>query len=226
MINWIVLQLYQEAKMHKKYIHVCSLFVACFLAGYAVIHFTSTPGAQISRDPAAIGRIYDFSHLSGENLSTAVKQRLLAGFEVQKADGEQGIGFGHFVFIDSQGQKKFACQEFSKVLITFEADGVAVAGQAPQMEVEGACEYSTDMTKINPLWIPVAKILGEKAADGEFQFNEGKAITLRFNNLPEEWPKTWLLKSVQLKKENSPNTVTIDRQEVSRIVGHPMVLKF
>jgi hypothetical protein len=211
--------------MSKKLSQTFALFFLCFGAGYAVIHFT-TPDTGINRDPAAIGKVYDFSHLQGEDLNTAVKRRLLAGFEVLKENGDQGVTLGHFVFVDPQGEKKFACQEFNKVTLTFIADGVAVGGEAPEMQVEGACEFSSDITKINPLWIPVAKILNEKVGDGEFQYNQGKAITLRFSNMPEQWPHTWLLRSVELRKDNTAEAVTIQSEELTKYVGHPTVLKF
>ena len=201
------------------------LFCFCFLTGFAVIHFTS-PDSQINRDPASIGKIYDFTNLSGDELRTAVKKRLMAGFDIHRGDGEQEVALGHFMFVDAQGEKKFACQEFNKITLTFEAEGVSVSGEAPKMEVEGACSYSGDISKIDPLLIPVAKILGEKSLDGELQFNGEHAVALKFTNLPEDWPRTWILKQVRLKKDGSTDSFTVESDEVARYVGHPTVLKF
>lgn len=212
--------------MDKKVTHIFALFCFCFVVGYSIIHYTSSDAYIISRDPAAIGRIYDFSNLKGEELRTAVKQRLLAGFGVEKRDDERGISVGHFVFIDSNGVKKFACQEYNKISMTFVADGVATAGEQPTMQVEGACEFSGEVSKINPLWIPVNKILNEKPLDGEVQFNQTNPITMRFNGLPGEWPKTWILKSVDLKKDNSSETMSVEGGEISKYLGHPVILKF
>ncbi len=156
----------------------------------------------------------------------AVKQRLLTGLEFRKNTEGTGIGLGHFAFMNAVGEKKLACQEFGKVSLSFEAEGVSVAGDKPTMEIEGRCEFSTDMTKINPLFIPIAKIRGERPGDGEFQFNEGSAITVRFANLPESWPKLWLLKSVKLLNEKSSEALVIESDEVAKYLGHPMVLSF
>ncbi len=211
--------------MPKKIARVLVLFIGCFVAGYLVIQTHSTD-TSINRDPAAIGKVYDFSNLRGESLNTAVKQRLLAGFEIQKNQDEQGLSLGHFVYIDASGEKKFACQEFSKVVLTFVADGVAVAGHSTQMEVEGNCEFTNDVTKINPLWIPVTKILNEKVADGEFQFNGQSNVTLRFTNMPDEWPRTWLLQSVELKSRNAKESMIVESSDINQLLGRPMVLKF
>lgn len=212
--------------MSKIITQIFSLFCFCFIVGLAIIHYTTTDSFQISRDPAAIGKIYDFSKLQGEDLRLAVKQRLLAGFQVEKREGEQGISVGHFVFIDSRGDKKFACQEYNIVTITFVADGMAISGEQPTMQIEGACEFSGQVSKVNPLWIPVAKILAEKPADGELQFNENSPVTLRFNGLASEWPQTWILRSVELKKENSADSMSVEASEISKYLGHPVVLRF
>ncbi|MBO9667074.1 MAG: hypothetical protein J7501_09705 [Bdellovibrio sp.] len=209
----------------QKFVGVFGLFFVCFAVGYSFMSY-STDITQISRDPAAVKNGFDFSHLSGEKLQDAVKQRLLAGFEFKKSHDGTGIGLGHFVFIDQKGEKKLACQEFGKVSLTFEAEGMSVGGDKPTMELEGVCEFSRDMARIHPLFLPIAKILGEKPADGEFQFNEQNGVIVRFTNIPEEWPRTWLLKSVKLKNDNKNEAVIVESNEVSRYLGHPVVLTF
>ncbi|WII72670.1 hypothetical protein QJS83_02150 [Bdellovibrio sp. 22V] len=206
----------------RKFFGVFALFTLGFVSGYTAIYFT-TDFSQIARDPAAIKNSFDFSHLTGDKLHEAVKQRLLGGLEMKKNAKGAAFSLGHFVFVDPRGEKKLACQEFGKVFFSFEAEGVSVAGEKPLMEVEGRCEFSNDMAKINPLFIPVAKIMGERPGDGEFQFNEGSAITIRFANLPEEWPKTWLLKSVKLMNEKESEALVVESDEVAQILGHPMV---
>ncbi|KHD88078.1 MAG: hypothetical protein OM95_11200 [Bdellovibrio sp. ArHS] len=209
----------------RKFYGIFALFVLCFVFGYGHMHF-NTDKPPIYRDPAAIRNNFDFSHLRGDKLNEAVKQRLLTGMEFRKTPTGAGIGLGHFVFVNENGEKRLACQEFGTVSISFEAEGVSVAGDKPLMEVEGRCEFSPDMSKINPLNIPIAKIVGERPGDGEFQFNEGSMITVRFTNLPEEWPRTWLLKSVKLVNEKQSEALVIESDEVARYLGHPMVFSW
>ncbi len=209
----------------KNYFQAFGLFAVCALVGYGIISLNSQD-SLIARDPAAINKTFDFSHLRGSDLEFAVKQRLLAGVELQKENGDQGISFGHFVFVDASGQKKFACQEFNKINLTFVADGMATSGEAAEMVVQGNCEFSSDATRINPLWIPVAKILNEKVADGEYNYQQTSNVSVKFDNVSDEWPKTWLLKSIELKKENSAETMSIQGDEVSKVLGRPFVIKF
>lgn len=211
--------------MRRIYGGVFVLFLICFMAGYAAIQM-SPNYYKAHRDPAAIKNNFDFSHLKGEQLHEAVRQRLLSGLELRKNPEGAGIGLGHFVFVNANGEKKLACQEFGKVSLSFEAEGVSVAGDKPIMEVEGRCEFSPDMTRINPLFLPVAKILGEHPGDGEFQFKEGSGVTVRFTNLPEVWPRLWLLKSVKLLNERQSEALVIESDEVARVLGHPVVLSW
>lgn len=209
----------------KKFFGAFGLFAVCFAIGYVAVQM-NTELYQAQRDPAAVRNNFDFSHLRGEKLHEAVRQRLLAGLDLQKTSEGSGIGLGHFVFVNAGGEKKLACQEFGKVSLSFEAEGMSVAGDKPTMEIEGRCEFSADMTRINPLFIPIAKILGENPGDGEFHFKEGSGVTVRFANIPEAWPRLWLLKSVKIVNEKSSAAVVIESDEVARVLGHPVVLNF
>lgn len=201
------------------------LFAISFSVGYGIMYHTSAWG-PIARDPAAVRQVYDFSNLSGSDLTVAMKKRLLAGSAVIREKQSLGIELGHFALAKITGEKTLACQEFQKVTLHFEAEGIATGGERPVMEVEGACEFSADMTKINPILIPLDKILAEKPSDGEIQYREGHAVTLRFRGMPEEWPQRWLLTGVRLSNAGEQKELLIDAEEVSQILGRPMMVNF
>jgi hypothetical protein len=182
-------------------------------------------GFSGSRDPAAIRKSYDFSELDGLALSQATKQRLIAGARVLKEEAQIGIELGHFVVKGEGGEKTFACNKYSTVILQFEGDGMAVAGDKPSMEVEGACEISADINRISPLWIPVAKILGEPVAEGEFDFRDPNPIKVRFANVSDQWPNAWVLKSVQLKSDSGEG-VSLEGSELRKMIEKPMILEF
>lgn len=207
--------------MHKYY-GVLGLFALCFVGGYAAMYFT-TDVYTINRDPAAVRNNFDFSHLQGNELQEAVKQRLLAGFEIKKELEGTGISLGHFAFTN-EGDKKLACQEFETVTLRFEAEGVMVSGESSVMEVEGRCEFSSDLTKINPLVVPFQKILAQNPGDGEFNFSEGRPVVVRFANLPDAWPHKWILKSVKLSNSKKSEGLLVESEEIAKYLGHPLVL--
>ncbi|MGZ3803201.1 MAG: hypothetical protein ACXVB4_03250 [Pseudobdellovibrionaceae bacterium] len=200
-------------------------FIFSFGVGYGVILHTSE-WEPVSRDPAAIRQVYDFSNLSGMSLTNAMKKRLLSGSTVIRKNQSLGVELGHFAMANIAGEKTLACQEFQKVSLRFEAEGVAIGGERPVMEVEGACEFSEDMTKINPILIPVDRVLAEKPADGEFQYREGTPVTIRVHGLSAEWPTRWILTSVRLSSSADQKELLIDSNEVSEILGRPLMVYF
>lgn len=181
----------------------------------------------IHRDPAAIKRTYDFSNLEGSALDFATKQRLLEGVKLINDKKDIGVELGHFVIRGSGDEKLFACERYSKVILTFEGDGVAVGGELPKMEVEGACEISADINSISPVWIPVSQFLKETPADGEYDFKQGHVSRVRFYNISDSWPKVWVLRAVHLRDDaGTKGEVSIFTRELNDILKKPLILKF
>lgn len=179
------------------------------------------------RDPASIKRVYDFSQLEGSALNFAAKQRLLEGAKVIRDKNDVGVELGHFVIKGSDGQKVFACQHYSRVILSFQGEGMSVGGELPKMEVEGGCEISSDINSIAAVWIPVARILGEPVADGEFDFREGHPAKLKFANVSDQWPKLWQLKSLRLVDPSGANSdVSIEPPELKQILRKPFLVEF
>jgi hypothetical protein len=176
---------------------------------------------QSDRNPAAIRQVYDFTHLQGSALSMAVKERLVAGIEVEKDNSGYGISLGHFAFSMESGEKVLGCRAYQKVILDFEAEGMAINGEKPTMTLEGKCEYSNDLVKINPLWIPVARIFGERPGDGEFNDYE-RPVQLKFNNVADHWPRQWVLTGLTMRGDKGE--IRVDRSEVGHILGRPFMI--
>lgn len=200
----------------KKY-SISILFVFMNFVFGLVMAFSTIQKFQIERNPAAIRQVYDFSQLRGSALEVAMKQRLLTGLEINKDEEGIGISLGHFAFLTDAGEKTLGCHVFQKVVFQFESDETAVNGEKSLMDVEGPCEYSTDIGKIDPLWIPVNQVLAVKPADGDLEFREKKQVTLRFNHMADAWPRRWVL--VGVKIVSPQKEVALNRNEVNQIMG-------
>jgi hypothetical protein len=203
-----------------RFITVSLIVFFSMLAGGMIVA-TNVKKFQAGRDPAAIRQVYDFTHLHGSILDTAVKERLVSGLETFKDDQGFGIGLGHFAFSLDSGEKVLGCRAYQKVTFQFEAEGIAVEGEKPTMTVEGKCEYSNDLTKINPLWIPVARIFGEHPGDGDFNDYE-RPVQLKFAHVSDVWPKHWVL--IGLSIQGDQGKVEVDRSEMSQILGRPFMI--
>jgi hypothetical protein len=143
------------------------------------------------------------------------------------SDKDIGLELGHFVMKGKDGAKEFACQKYSKVIMTFAGDGSAHSGELPSMEVEGACEISPDINSIAAIWIPVSRILGEPVADGEFDFREGRTSKLKFANVADEWPRIWQLRNLKLVDPTGANgDIFIEGKELRDTIRRPLIIEF
>ncbi len=222
-----------------KFIRLLSvLFVfGCFFSvGYWVSRSTEKfPGGSeyvmqtsSTRNPAAIQKNYDFSQLEGSALNFAAKQRLLDGVKVVRENKDLGIELGHFVIRSENGDKVFACQRYGKVILSFQGDGVATSGEPPSMEVEGDCVMvGSDVNRIAAIWVPVQRILGEPAADGDFDFNDAHPSHVKFANVSDDWPRLWRLKTLRLVDPSGAHeAVTVPEEEVKKMMRQPLILEF
>ena len=149
------------------------------------------------------------------------------GAKVVHDQKDLGVELGHFVIKGAEGQKEFACQRYSRVILQFEGEGVAVAGELPKMEIEGACEISPDINSIAAIWIPVSRILGEPVADGEFDFREGHPAKVKFANVSDQWPMLWQLRSLKLVDPSGAHgEVSVQYSELREILRKPFLVQF
>ncbi|MCC7405300.1 MAG: hypothetical protein IT288_12955 [Bdellovibrionales bacterium] len=151
------------------------------------------------RYPAAVRKVFDFSHLEGSALALASQQRLLSDARVVALSGQDvGIELGHFITRGAEGGKQFACHAYDRVELTFFAEGVADAGERAAMVIEADCRIGEDINKIAAIAVPVSKILQESPGDLELQYLEENPVTIQFHHVVGQWPKEWSLSSVKL----------------------------
>jgi len=157
-------------------------------------------GNASSRDPAAIRPSFDFSLMEGTKLLAATKERLIAGARVLKKKGQIGLELGHFVLRGKSGQKIFGCEEYTHVQLVFEGDGTIIDGKKPSLSIESPCSISkSDINRIEPIWIPVLKILASELSEQSFQLEENETH-YQFTDVYDQWPTQWLLKEVRMIK--------------------------
>jgi hypothetical protein len=209
---------------------LAAFFIFGFYVSFHTKEFPFEPtefdGQIARRDPAAIKKVFDFSHLEGSALSYASKNRLLSGAKVITKNNGIGLELGHFVFRAEDGSKVFACDRYNQVTLVFQGDGSAASGQSPVMEVEGSCSLSADINSIAALIIPVQKILGEPVSDGDFDFQDNK-LRVRFGNVSDQWPTVWKLVGVKLFNTDAPDSgVAVTPDEIDQYHREPVIVDF
>jgi hypothetical protein len=178
------------------------------------------------RNPAAVHRDLDFTRLNGTELLTGTHKRLVSDARIllQKS-GQLGVELGHFVTRDEQGNKLLACDYYDRMRLTFEAEGIASSGERPMMIVEGPCRTGSDITRIEPIWIPVAKIVSEKASDMDLTFPDDEGVTFKFQDMTGEWPRRWHLTNVRVFNDaEMARSVELSNDALRSIRPKPVVL--
>lgn len=210
-----------------------ALFVVALVAGLyggskswnGVVYLADGSRFQNGRTPAAIKRELDFSKLEGAELITATQKRLVSAARTIIQNGLVGVELGHFVTRDSNGQRHLACDSaYDRILLRFEADGIASAGEKPIMEIDGPCRSSLDdISRIEPIWIPFEKILDIRPANMDLDFYQD--VKFRFDNMGETWPLSWNLQYVRLYNSHESNReVSISAKQIREIRESPFVV--
>lgn len=178
------------------------------------------------RLPAAIGKGMDFSELRGDALFMASQKRVIEEMTLKYDGNSVGVELGHFLTRGHNGQKQFACNKFSKVILRFVAVGTAENGESPVMEVEADCEIGPTANTMAPIWIPIDQLRAEKPANMEYKLNEPQPLDFRFDHIGSSWPKTWALSSVNLLSEKTGEFLNINQQEIQRLREAPVELNW
>lgn len=184
---------------------------------------------QNERNPAAIQKTFDYSHFEGEPLKLRSLKRLINDAKVIAGDGTVGIELGHFVTKGEDGRGQLACEFYGRVQLTFEGEGISEGGEKPMMEVEAPCTYSADINRLEPIWIPSARLRAEKAMPPrmfEASYPEN-GVHLSFKQMASSWPQQWNLVSVRLFNETiSGREVSIGKDDIGEIIEKPLLIDF
>ncbi|MEZ4871783.1 MAG: hypothetical protein R2827_05945 [Bdellovibrionales bacterium] len=180
-----------------------------------------------NRIPAAVNSKYDFSNLRGSALANASQERLLSHAKIVSEPGQIGIELGHFVRRGQKGLKEFACTSFDSVELEFRSTSLFVHGHPPTMKIEGNCKFTQTLDKIDPIWIPIAKIKGEKPGNVVLEYWDKGKVTITFDNMGGQWPDDWELYSARLYKQGRPQQIQISSKDINRILkGDPIKINF
>jgi hypothetical protein len=177
------------------------------------------------RNPAAINRVFDFSHLEGSALMMASQKRLLEDARVVETEDQVGIELGHFVVKDSRDNRKFACDVYNKLELRFESADMSVSGDPSVMYIEADCNADKNTNKIQTLWIPMQKILQEKEGDIELQFPNQSKAHFKFQNIGDRWPRAWTLTKIRMYNEFEVSvSLEMDHEQMKKISDRPVTL--
>ncbi len=191
-----------------------------------VIYISNSQVLDKNRNPAAIHKSLEYTQIDGGALSMGSQKRLIEEATFTKENGKISIELGHFITNAEGKQKVFACDFYEHVDLVFRAEGTATGGEIPMMKVQAPCKVSPDLNKILAISIPVEKILGQRAQNLDSHFDQS-TTNFHFENIGNVWPKTWVLKSVHLYKDNNPNEgILVGPEELKSIRSQAIYLRW
>ncbi len=171
------------------------IFFSLSFVGGLALFFSVSEDMVIQRDPAAInGKVMQISNLSPIQIKQQLNNKIKVQFVI---DGQKAVRL--------EGFSSALCKSYSHIELSFEAEGTAVAGRAPSMVIKTPCEPGQDPAEMASVVIPYGKILLEKPRNAEFRF-DGFTSRFEFNNSADEWPRTWVLKTVEFKSDRKSGT--------------------
>lgn len=165
------------------------------------------------RYPAAVDMTPN-AHLQSALLP---QEELIKNAEVVSTREGVGLELGAFLTKNDQGVFVTTCEVFSKVELTFHADGMAVSGDAPRMIVEGPCEPGEDQQTLAVLPINKRAIQNIPTKELELIYEE-RGVSIRFENVSDDWPGTWILQNVKLTGMND-KILSVAPDEIRKIRG-------
>lgn len=183
-------------------------FVLTFTLGFSV-YYGFVESVQFERDPAAIaGKIHQLKNLDPDQLKEELQQKMQV---VTLANGQKFIRFPQLT--------SNVCKQYGKVLLKFKAEGISVAGEAPQMVIEADCLPAQDPTEMASIEVPVQQITSQKPTNATFKF-EGSNSEFTFTSSADSWPTLWVLQSISFKgAQGATKMVSFD-------LTQPRVLEF
>jgi hypothetical protein len=204
----------QSASSQTRLAFYCALalipvVLVLFRAGQSVWHKNN------SRSPASI----DLSHLDGDSFVKAARIRIIEGLDVQAQDGQHVITAGHF-----QDESGSMCKTYSFVEYVFAADDSVVSGEPILMKIRGDCVVNGDASQLSSLEIPFRKILLEKPSEVSIKVFDRNKTEIFFENMGDDWPRSWSLKSVRLIGDSKE--LVVEAKEIFGFRGRPVKIKW
>lgn len=204
-----------EESLNTKF-YVLGLVIPLALFAFKVGESIYSPD---SRAPASVA--VDLSHLEGESFKMAAKVKMLEGMEVVAQDGRHLVTMGHFNGADDS--RSSACQTYARVEYEFVAGDSVVSGEPTVMRVSGLCTVGADAAQLRALEIPYTRILSEKPGDRVLSIGDRDKVEITFENMGDEWPKEWNLKSASYV---GSVTLKVNDRDIYNFRGRPFSLRW
>ena len=162
------------------------------------------------RAPASVRHPEDYSAVKASALTDPIQNQVMASATLDVRQDMVGIRLGHpLVPAGGDGTRGFACAvpghegQYDRVRVTLYGTGVTDSGNEPHLDIETDCRSSTSLDTLDEIWIPMAEIMRQSTDDGEEVIPGEGGTVIRRSNIPNTWPTSWSLVSLQFYREGA-----------------------
>lgn len=137
------------------------------------------------------------------------------------------LTMGQFPVNGSKGIN-LLCLEYPMIRLKFIADGMSVNGQKPTTTVLSGCRLSSQSSDyISDIPLPFHETDRFPADTRTADYgDDGSQVQLQFENIVGDWPREWVLDSIEFYKDEAPlnESVRITQSEILQKLGSPIVV--
>ncbi|MEK6774389.1 MAG: hypothetical protein AABY64_10635 [Bdellovibrionota bacterium] len=162
---------------------------------------------------------FDLTNFEGVTLNKRIKYRLFEHAKWISDENTHGLILGNVKFKDAKDKTVTLCEAYPTIELTFQAEGVAVAGETPKIILRTPCSSEVDSPFLNTITLPWKRIKSLKP--NEKNYKEG-SITLFFRSLDEFWPLEWSLFEIKLYPSDVKNPFITTGYDVAAIRNEPL----
>lgn len=207
--------------MKKRYLFVILILVAVTL----MFHFKGSNygkrfiASEETEEIIPLGVEFDLTRYDGVSLSRRIKYRLFENVRWVSDRNDHRLVLGNAKFKTSREKTITLCEAYSMIELVFQAEGIAIAGDAPKIILRTACHSQPDSESLDPIRIPWKTI--KSLAVKERDYKDGD-VTLFFRSLDDFWPLEWSLKELRLYPPDGSASFLATGYDAIAIHGEPL----
>ena len=203
------------------------IFTLClvFLGFY---HFSSYYGDRFDqlRHPANTPFESDLTGKDAADFNEAAKVALIQGTEVVNHNWGVSLQLGSFYKRTANGEVHSSCDIFPEVTVTLAAEGMGTNGEPTRIVAQSSCDEGNAQHVSHRLDVPLTFIHTEKPMDQELDLRSNYGVSLKIENVADEWPRDWVLSEVKLLNRETKEFLVIDIKEIRNLNGRPIEIQY
>ncbi|MBY0316598.1 MAG: hypothetical protein K2Q26_13830 [Bdellovibrionales bacterium] len=177
------------------------------------------------RTPAAVRDSGELSTIVEKPLRVFKRESVSHSIRIrEKKEKKLTFSMGQFPVNASKGVN-LLCLEYPKLRLRFIAEGMSVGGKKPTTTITSPCRVNNENKDyISDIPLPFHESDRLPAQDGEYGEDAHK-VHLDFEEIVGDWPREWILESIEFYKEDMPSdAIVISREEITSKLGSPIVI--